>query len=56
MTACKKENEETLINKQGGPGVCDTANMKYTVNVLPIIQNNCYSCHGNGQGEGRCKS
>ncbi len=49
LTACKKENEETLIKDQGGIPTCDTVNMKYAVNILPIIQNNCYSCHGNGQ-------
>jgi len=48
FTACKKENEENLINKQGGPAACDTSDMKYAANVLPILQNNCYSCHGNG--------
>jgi mono/diheme cytochrome c family protein len=26
--------------------------MKYTANVLPIIQANCYSCHANGQING----
>ena len=52
IISCKKENEETLINKQGGPGICDTLNTKYSLNILPIIQNNCYSCHGNGQSEG----
>ncbi|MEO6329452.1 MAG: hypothetical protein ABIO55_10980 [Ginsengibacter sp.] len=52
ITACKKENEENLINKHGGPVLCDTTNMKYSLNVLPILQNNCYSCHGNGQLEG----
>ncbi len=49
MTACKKENEETLINEQGGLALCDTVNMKFSLNILPIIKNNCYSCHGFGQ-------
>ena len=51
FTACKKENEENLI----GPVVCDTANMKYATNILPILVSNCYECHGNGlsqQGPG----
>jgi mono/diheme cytochrome c family protein len=26
--------------------------MKYTTNILPIIQGNCYSCHGNGNVSG----
>jgi cytochrome c553 len=52
IAACKKENEENLINKQGGASLCDTINMKYSTNILPVIQANCYSCHGNGQTEG----
>lgn len=48
ITACKKQNEETLINNQGGPAPCDTVGMKYSVNIQPIIQNNCYSCHQAG--------
>jgi hypothetical protein len=26
--------------------------MHYTADILPILQNNCYSCHGNGHLEG----
>jgi hypothetical protein len=48
FTACKKENEENLINQQGGPVACDTVDMKYTVDILPILVNRCYECHGNG--------
>lgn len=46
--SCTKENEEDLQPKINLP-VCDTINMTYTKNVLPIITFNCYSCHGNGQ-------
>jgi hypothetical protein len=31
---------------------CDTANMKYAADVLPILQANCYECHGNGNSLG----
>ncbi|MEP6596583.1 MAG: hypothetical protein ABJA71_11590 [Ginsengibacter sp.] len=48
FTACKKENEENLINKQGGPAPCDTSDMKYTADIKPILVLRCYSCHGNG--------
>jgi mono/diheme cytochrome c family protein len=54
---CAKTNEETLlknsIGNSGGsvPG-CDTVDMKYAANILPILQANCYSCHGNGNAEG----
>jgi hypothetical protein len=28
------------------PSVCDTVNMKYSIDVVPILQANCYVCHG----------
>ncbi len=53
FAACTKANEATESgNNTGGNPVCDTVNMKYATNVLPIIQGNCYSCHGNGQMNG----
>jgi len=30
------------------PQQCDTVNMKYSTDILPILTSNCYSCHGNG--------
>lgn len=36
----------------GGGGNCDTANMQYTANVVPILQANCYSCHGTNTNSG----
>ena len=47
LAACKKENEEHLR----GPVVCDTTNIKYAANILPILVANCYECHGNGQSQ-----
>ncbi|MBO9570948.1 MAG: hypothetical protein J7497_01870 [Chitinophagaceae bacterium] len=47
--ACSKSNEEELQNTDnpgGGGSNCDTANMKYTANVVPILSSHCYSCHG----------
>lgn len=58
MLSCSKSNETTVANPGGNPGgggggsTCDTVNMKYTTNILPIIQGNCYSCHGNGNVSG----
>jgi len=26
-------------------GTCNTANMSYTTDIKPILQQNCYSCH-----------
>lgn len=31
---------------------CDTGNMSYTNDILPIIQNNCYTCHNQGSNFG----
>jgi cytochrome c551/c552 len=46
-------NSCQIINNFNGPSVaerpvqvaCDTANMSYTTNVIPILQRHCYSCH-----------
>lgn len=52
VLSCSKSNEETqqqnTNGNTGGNNTCDTVNMKYAANILPIIQANCYSCHGNG--------
>jgi hypothetical protein len=52
IISCSKSNEADVQNPGGtpapGPGSCDTVNMKYTSNVLPIISSKCYGCHGNG--------
>jgi mono/diheme cytochrome c family protein len=44
LTTCIKSNQPT------GPGsnFCDTTSVTYTNNVLPILQDYCFSCHGNG--------
>ncbi|MCG8327611.1 MAG: hypothetical protein MI974_07995 [Chitinophagales bacterium] len=31
---------------------CDTENMSYTNDVLPIVQGNCYTCHDQGSNFG----
>lgn len=54
IISCSKSNEESQ-NTGGGSGGgnnCDTVNMMFTANVLPILKTNCYSCHGNGQVNG----
>lgn len=28
------------------PPVCDTANMSYSTDIVPILSTNCYVCHG----------
>lgn len=50
-SSCTKQNEETLKAQTGGT-TCDTIGMKYSTDVLPILQANCYRCHGNGNANG----
>jgi hypothetical protein len=42
-TGCYYDNEETLYP----PGVCDTAEVKYSQQITYIISNKCYDCHSN---------
>ena len=51
--ACSKQNVETLSGSQNSTtSSCDTTNSKYSADVLPILQSNCYTCHGNGNTGG----
>jgi hypothetical protein len=43
LAGCSKENEETL--SKGASLTCDTTNVSYSLDVVPILQINCYSCH-----------
>jgi hypothetical protein len=31
---------------------CNTQNMSYSQNVVPILKSNCYKCHGSGNSVG----
>ena len=42
--ACSWENEETLFPEDL---ICDTLNVSFVNDVVPILTNNCYSCHSN---------
>lgn len=44
--ACSKDSEDQ--QQQQPPGTCNTQDMKYTVNIVPILTANCFECHGNG--------
>lgn len=50
LTACSKTNEvaENPNENGGGTVTCDTVNMTYSADIKPILQANCYGCHGNG--------
>lgn len=51
--SCSKKSEDTVNNPPpGGGNNCDTANRKYTTHVVPILQANCYACHGTATNSG----
>lgn len=53
MVSCSKSNEVELSQQgNGGTPTCDTVNMTFAANVVPILQANCYSCHANGNVNG----
>jgi hypothetical protein len=48
VEGCAKHNAVDL-----GGGGCDTTNVSYSMQVVPILQNNCYVCHrGPGASSG----
>lgn len=44
LSSCYFDSEEKLY-----PNIpaCDTSNVSYSNDVNPILQNRCYTCHGN---------
>ncbi|HUQ65790.1 MAG TPA: hypothetical protein VM101_06535 [Flavitalea sp.] len=55
--ACSKSGDTTSgenpnPDPPGGGGPCDTANMHYLADVVPILMNNCYRCHGTTTNNG----
>src|SRR5712692_9868344 len=51
VAGCSKQSEDVLSAKSGA-GACDTMNVKYSADIEPILQANCYECHGNGSSSG----
>ena len=49
IPACAYDSEEDLFP---GGDECDTSNVSYTQDVLPILVNNCYVCHDNANRQG----
>jgi hypothetical protein len=47
VASCSKQSEDVLKFQNGG-GTCDTVGMRFSLNVLPILQANCYRCHAGG--------
>jgi len=48
LAGCSKQSEDKLK----AATTCDTTAVSYSLQVLPILQNNCYSCHGAGSTAG----
>lgn len=42
VQSCSKDSEDQVAPP---PPTCNTENMKYSANILPIITSNCYGCH-----------
>ena len=51
VAGCSKQSEDVLAQKSGAAG-CDTTNVRYSTDVVPILQANCYECHGNSSNSG----
>jgi hypothetical protein len=41
LGGCSKQSADKLA----GTSNCDTANVSYSIQIVNILQNNCYSCH-----------
>lgn len=41
LAGCSKQSEDKLM----GNTTCDTTHVSYSLQIVPILQNNCYSCH-----------
>lgn len=46
--SCYYDVEEVLYP----PNDCDTTNVEYNAFIVPLLENNCYVCHGNGANQG----
>jgi uncharacterized membrane protein len=54
--SCSKTSadQQTMNPPPPGNGTtsCDTADMKYAADVVPILQAHCYACHGSNSNAG----
>lgn len=48
FAGCSKESEDKLVANAS----CDTTAVSYSTAVVPILQQNCYPCHGVGSNSG----
>jgi hypothetical protein len=42
--ACSWENEDTFYSDMEN---CDTLDVSYSMDIVPVLSSNCYSCHSN---------
>jgi hypothetical protein len=42
MSGCYNDTEEQLY----GASICNPVDISYSSDVVPILSNNCYACHG----------
>jgi hypothetical protein len=47
--ACSKTSADKLA---GSSTACDTTGVQYSVQIVNILQQNCYACHGSGSTGG----
>ncbi len=51
LSACYYDVEEELYPAYAS-NACDTVDLTYALDIVPILQNACYTCHGIGIGLG----
>ena len=43
-SSCSNDSQEDLFPELG---ICDTLDISYSADIVPVFVNNCYSCHSN---------
>ncbi len=43
LISCSADSKEELFESV----MCDTINISYSETIVPVLENNCYDCHGN---------
>src|ERR1700732_549887 len=51
IISCSKSTSNKTPTPTPTP-TCDSANMKYSTDIVPILKINCYSCHGTDSTNG----